>query len=586
MAGEFQIALFAIQAAVSLQKAGRAAVAKKAQGASLNLPLPSAPAGPAVKYSGARNYYLTDQAGQAFLAEQQNEWIREALESGGSTPDDSEEKIVVEAFKAELIRRDIDDSYAYDTSSVLHVLTVKQWTAGEAGTTPLQIIAGTVLNLAVDYFVSGPGEISDKRPAGRALKSVLTALDKVNFSDGGVRDFVAPVAIAIVDSVASNPDIITTSDGDQKFIKNVATALGEGIEKKKGVLTDETDAQETASEWLELIARALIEGGSQSVLEDPKTTFGLKEPQLDLVRSVGQELVEVILEKDNDLGANLRTLLSGKGLNVVVKASLEAVSKNPDVLGIKKKSLTAILKDVATHFAANDDDRLRTILPEAIAVALNSTAENLDLVWPDEDRDPTKNIAFETIKAALPLLAEAVAANDKKLLNADAILKVAKAALDAVVLHPDLKDVSKVKPVVNVLTTALTSGLDALAKTDLRLTNNERIGVLNAVVKGAILNEEIIGDVSGGPGSKKVITDALDKLFAAFAEGGMKLRLNSSNIDLVAEAAEAILTELADAGKEKFTAAKLANVENIMKGAVKDAASFTQIGTDVRLALA
>lgn len=50
-------------------------------------------------------------------------------------------------------------------------MTVRQWSQGELGDRPsaLQRVAGTLVNIAVDYFVHTPGAISDKRPSDRVL---------------------------------------------------------------------------------------------------------------------------------------------------------------------------------------------------------------------------------------------------------------------------------------------------------------------------------------------------------------------------------------------------------------------------------
>ncbi|MGE5842841.1 MAG: hypothetical protein ACM335_11210, partial [Deltaproteobacteria bacterium] len=179
MVSSAHVVLCAVQAGVRLYAAGRRAYVEAALDRPLLLPLP---AGPGITPASAVNFFRNDAKGRVIAAQEENELIRTLLaaEAAGSLTREGEQSLtqIYAACLRELSPGDFDDPLSPDESKaweLVPILTVRQWSMGELGDHPtaLQRVAGTLVNAAVDYFAHAPGEISERRPAGRALKAFL-----------------------------------------------------------------------------------------------------------------------------------------------------------------------------------------------------------------------------------------------------------------------------------------------------------------------------------------------------------------------------------------------------------------------------
>ena len=120
----------------------------------------------------------------------------------------------------------------------------------------MQRITGTLVNIAVDYFVQTPSAIDDDRPAGRALKSFLQALDDTDFATVPPDEISSGLMIALLETVAEHPRLLGGGANEQALIAKVSKGLATSA---TGFLENATDEQRRdAGAWLQLIGHSVF----------------------------------------------------------------------------------------------------------------------------------------------------------------------------------------------------------------------------------------------------------------------------------------------------------------------------------------
>ncbi len=70
-----------------------------------------------------------------------------------------------------------------NTSEVLTLLKIRQWEKGQAPTSVLQLVAGTLVEIGVDYFAQVPGALNPDSVQGRLMRKFLNAFDGISLVD-------------------------------------------------------------------------------------------------------------------------------------------------------------------------------------------------------------------------------------------------------------------------------------------------------------------------------------------------------------------------------------------------------------------
>jgi hypothetical protein len=121
--------------------------------------------------------------------------------------------------------------------------------------------------------------------------------------------------------------IIGNTETEKKLIRNVSLCISKSA--RTHLENVPTEVLWEGSTWLQMIARAVIKGGTDTVLNDPNMVLGLGEAEAGFVSEVGKAMAELLIGSDR---LRFKTLLSGEGLNTVIKAALRATAKNPEIL--------------------------------------------------------------------------------------------------------------------------------------------------------------------------------------------------------------------------------------------------------------
>jgi len=537
--------LFAVQAGVRLYGAIRKAYVDGTRARTLILPLPRSPG---IEWDSAVSFF-DDQA--ADLAERYPRAVELARRSSLAAEERVEILNIYLGYLAvhepalfgngEAVGQFTDDEFSA-------LVTIRNWENGEPGVpTALQRISGTVVNVAVDYFLEIPGRISESRPEGRALRTFLKAVDEVDFATVETREVVPSLLVAVLDSVAANPDLFGGGRNEQEFVGNITAALSESA--KKHLENAPTTEREDAAAWLSLVARAVVKGGAETVLANPQRFLGVKEGEVPLVKRVGGAISELVIGEDK---LTFRPLFSGQGLTKVTKALLESIAQNPELLRIGDDGIRKILAAVAKDVAKLKEPWSKDIFPEVMRLILEKSAQNMDLLWGREFKRPERHLLVTATRTFLAEISRKPPAGSgwRMQLSKSQVVGSLEAVLTEVADNPEwlAKRAGKSEP---VLAEAVKAMAAALRRVDgKKLSADAGVAVLRAGI-GAVATRISFLDEAGPAGAAAATTAieaVLDGVFATiFAQGEgaevhWKLAKNSAIVALV----EATLTEVAE----------------------------------------
>jgi hypothetical protein len=577
-----QVVLFAIQAGVRLYAAGRKCYVEATLDRPLILPLP---AGPGITAAAAVNFFNNDEKGRVISAREENERLRYLLTAEGTEGLSREgEEELTQIYVAYL--RELDPGLFERPTSpdepkgweLVALMTVRQWSKGELGDKPtaLQCIAGTLVNIAVDYFVQMPGAISDKRPAGRALKAFLEGIDDLGFADAPPAEIAGDLLIAVVDSVGAHPDLIGNTETEKKLVQSIAKTLAQSAKTHLDQDIPTNDKWEGSS-WLQMIARAVIKGGADTVLADPSTVLGTGELEGKFIQEVGNTIADLVLGPDK---VQFRALLSGEGINTVIKSALAAAAKNPEILRIGNKGLLNIIVGVAQGMKEQPNLLTNDIFPELARLVMDKSADNLDLVWPEGSSDPAKHLLLTGTRELFLALAKGTHQEGWPTLTKAQLVGIAEEVLDEIVENPDWLVERAAIGNDKALSVAVGAALDSLQQfKGLRLSSDAAAAAISAAVSASATRFELLYKLpSGGVDAGKVaIRAAMDAIFeSAFGDDvnveKKWVRARSSTLSAVLEVA---LDKLAKIGAEQK---HIAILRQDIGGLIDERLTIVQLG--------
>jgi hypothetical protein len=435
--------------------------------------------------------------------------------------------------------------------------TIRQWESGRYGPgepTAVQRVAGTLVNLAVDWFLETPGAVSDRRPEGRALRSFLEVLDERDFATAAVGTVAPDLLVGVLESVSANPDLFGGGENEQALVAAVTASLASSAaDRLEGASAEEL---RSASAWLGLAARALLDGGAEVFLANPRRFLDLDADESALVTRVGRSVADLVI---GESAPDVRPLLTREGLTSITRAALEAVAANPGVMKVDHRGVERVLAALARDVAKLPAPLSRDVFPEIARLTLARSAENLDLLWGPRFTSPDRHLLVTATRTLLSEIARkpAAGATWRPRFTGTQVTTALEAVVDEVLENPTWL-LARVEGETPILTDVLRAVFAALRRTDgARISADAGIRVLRvalgAVAQQVSFLDRLEPEVEGAV--RTALEACLDAIFdSVFAPDvdvtkGWKLARNSVLVALV-ETAFAVLAEhVIDAGK-------------------------------------
>ncbi len=414
------------------------------------------------------------------------------------------------------------------------LVTIRNWEMGEPGvSSPVQRIAGTIVNVAVEYFLDTPGAISEARPQGRALRSFLRAVDDVDFATVETGEIVPSVLVAVLDGVTENPDLFSNGANEQAFIMNIATSMSTSAVKH--LENTATTERWEAAAWLGIVSHAIVKGGAETVLSNPQRFLGVSADEAPLVQRVGDALSDLVIGEEK---LTFRPLVSSEGFTMITRAVLESFAENPDLLRVGNDGIKKLLGAVAADVSKLKEPWSKDIFPEVVRLILENSAQNMDMLWGKEFQSPDRHLLVTASRILLAEISKKPPPNSRWrfVLSKDQVLICLEGILDEVTDNPNwlIKRAGHVDPILKEAVRAMTS---SLRKVDGKKVSAESgIQVLMAGIEAVATRIDFLEEIET---SKTAIEGVLDAIFGTvFEDGGgvdanWKLASNSAIVSVV-----------------------------------------------------
>lgn len=506
------IVLFAIQSAVKLAGQSREAYVDSTRRRELVLPLPNFRPSPGI---GAALSYFKELAPDISEPQKLRALLDKIIAGSALTPEEQQELILFHSERLLTGRKKAitaigNDGSLFNDSGLEALVTIRQWHRGsDPNPSVLQRLAGSLVEIGVDYFAHVPEALNQDSKHGKALYALFSGLDHIQFATAPLETLPSKLLISTLEVVSEQSELLTSDPKMQELISvttfSLVTSVNKKIEEIRKTGSDSL-LEGRVHEWAALVFRSMIASGGRLVVENPKKFLGIKENGTGaLVTHVGEAILDLALQDEMD------RIFGREGIDTVVKAALIAVGKHPSILlDTKNEGIKVLLSHVASQLCQYDTVLTPDILPEITRLILEKTGQNLLLLWPDLAKDPAKNLLLTGAATTLEILTKAPDPGNpwQPGFNRDDLIFVIDTVFNEFIANPGWL-VDAVGELNQNLKVALEAVIQVLRnRGDARLSTKTATEILRASLLAIAMRSEFLEDLPDGRKKVTVILDA------------------------------------------------------------------------------
>jgi hypothetical protein len=278
------IVMFAIRSAIKMGRQMRLSYINSTKRRELVLPLPNF--FNTSDIVSAAGYFQTE--GQAHVAKvpQLSALLAKRNTPGGLTPTEQEEVLT---YHTEFFNLDLANAGKLGAAAEGNrlsgkefnaLITIRQWQRGnDPNPSSLQRLAGTFIEIGIDYFVSVPGAFNKDSRQGKALSGFLQGMSEIHFSEEILGDIPGRLFVAAIETISNNPELLSADAKVQELVKvttkSLSTDAADRIDKLRKDGTGDLLKEERIADWAELVFRSLLSSAGGLVLSNPKKFLGV-----------------------------------------------------------------------------------------------------------------------------------------------------------------------------------------------------------------------------------------------------------------------------------------------------------------------
>ena len=520
-----EIVLFAIRSGIKLGQQMRQAYVDSTKNRELVLPLPNFFG--KTDITSALDYFETDGKAHVKDASRLAELLKKHHPPESVLSSEEEKDVIIfykEFFYCDCINKGYSPAEAGNLLNVddfNKLLTIRQWKRGEfPNPSTLQRLAGTFIEIGIDYFVNVPGALNKDSRQGKAIAGFLQGMSEIHFTEVQLGEIPGRLFVAAVETISENAGLLSADVKVQELIavatKTISTNIVSRLEQLRKSGDSDLVKEERIGAWAELVFRSLLSSSGALVLSNPKKYLGVDEGQSVLVSQVGDAILGLVLD---DSHVRLDRLFSRDGLEKVTKSALAVVGEHPEILQLSDNmGLQKLLSAVATQLSQYDTLLTPGLLPELTRLILDKTGENLALFWPDFAHDPKRHLLLTAAGTTLDILTRKPTDNQQwePRLSPAEVLVVAETVFDEFTTNPAwlLDDAGQINDNLRI---ALEAAVGVLRnRADNRLTTATAVDVLRTVLSKVGSRKEFLDKIPVGTGGDKetLFAAVLDAIFS------------------------------------------------------------------------
>lgn len=515
---EVGLILFGIQSAIKLGAAYQKAYIDTTIADPITLPLPNFPAGPDV--ITAFTFFSPGGGGAVFVDPQKSPALATLFSkvhaSGPQSLTSSEADMFLAFYKEDVViqQASLGNNLSFDANGnlarltaddIVSCLTIRQWQRNP-NPSMLQAMAGTFIDIGVQYLATMPGAVSTNTNEGKALQGFLQAAANIDFATAGASQIVEGLFLATVQTIKDNPAVIGGGSKSQALVGNVLSAVYDKAQQQIKAAGGDLSQQDNIRSFAQMVMATALSSTVKAVFDDPGKYLGVGQPgQAALISAVADSLMESIT---NGSQINLRDLMTPQTLQGVVQSALKVVGQHPDILGIDNKGLTTLISSIATNLSDPSVKLDQDAIPQIIQLVLASTAENFTLLVPNSS-NPAENLLISAAKEVLTIISAAPPAGSNwslKFTSQDC-LQLADFVFAQVVANPDwlVKLSGGTQSRMGAVVSAVLSSLRTNGTTN--LSKAAGISILQSVIAACASRLDFL---QSDPAGKLLLVDTLD----------------------------------------------------------------------------
>ncbi|PHI19144.1 hypothetical protein CEQ90_14635 [Lewinellaceae bacterium SD302] len=497
--------IFAINAAIRLGRNTQQAYAKSLKSSAITLPLPRIVVAGS-KPTLARSFFgdwnvLT--GGAQFVGE-----IRELRDLHARARDlattrpltDQEWKVYSDYY--ELLKGTLEagvngqlPSDSVNVDELTALLRIRQWERGkEAGTKPLQIVSGTLVEIGIDYFNQVPGALNRESSLGKVMTHFLAAIDEIPFSDKPRMRRHAPrivpqLFIAAAESVAALSGELRADPKIQDFIRAASKGIAQDLfERMEGMSPEQ---EEKAIKWSRLLLRSAVANAAGYVFEGPERLFDVNNGANALISRTGSVLLDAILRDPDSL--DLAAGFSSQSLDKLFSTTFEVIAQHPKLID-GRDGFEQIVVGVSGAMAQSAFSSPE-YLPELVRLILLHSATNLPEIWRDRGQGVENLLLFAT-QQILFALTEPTPDGWRPDLSRAELLTIVNTLLEKTAENPEwitteIDGSPLLREVIRIILRRL-----AAAPRELRLSSPVLLGLIDAVIIAVSRDPELLETIN------------------------------------------------------------------------------------------
>lgn len=276
-----------------------------------------------------------------------------------------------------------------DEVELVSLLKIRQWEKGKSPASVLQLVAGTLVEVGVDYFAQVPGALNRESQQGRIMVKFLDAFSGISLAENPAitkelsTKVVPRLFSAATETFRELSPQITDDPKVQAFIHVATQGIAQDIFKR----TEQMDAgrQDEAIHWGRFILSSMIRNAGNYVFTAPETILGANQQVSGIIKSSGLTLLEAILDDESDK-IILRNALSPNTLDEITKATLNIIAEHPQLIS-GERGIKEIISSIA-KLAQENHVADKGFVPELIRIVLEQSAGKLEMLWREKPTGP------------------------------------------------------------------------------------------------------------------------------------------------------------------------------------------------------